>query len=229
MFFRRFITSAIFLFFCLCIFDAQADSGLQAVEVYPDEYPQGVAFFFPPPGQAGRFTGQAGAWYAVYRMPIYPGKAYDLLLAHAGEASRMRLYALDGNPFEKTPVRYELYMHKLEFGGRRNAVYGTTIATSPDSSTRRIYLLLEWASSASNEMPIPAVLQIISSDPAGYMPDDRHGMYWSWHNEWQRPLNDLHVESPLQSERRRNANETPPSAMMQPDRRSAPPYRLLPY
>lgn len=226
---RRLITSAIFLFFCLCMFEVKADSGVQALEVYPDEYPQGVSFFFPAAGQAGRFAAQAGAWYAVYRMPIHPGKAYDLLLAHAGEAARMRLYALDGNPFEKSAVRYELYLHKLEFGGKRNAVYGTTIATAPDSSAHRIYLLLEWLPAAANEMPIPAVLQVISSDPAGSQPDDRHGMYWSWHNEWQRPLNGLHVESPLQSEQRRNANETQPPAMTQPDRHSAPPYRLLPY
>lgn len=226
---RRILGSVLLLVSCLCMCDARADSGWQALEAYPDEYPQGVAFFFLPPGKVAGLAGKAGAWYAVYRLPIYPGKAYDLLVAHEGDASRMRLYALDGNPFEKSPVRYRLDMHKLEFSGKRNAVYGTTIATSPESSAHRIYLLLEWLPSASNEMPVPAVLQIISSDPDGYMPEDRHGMYWSWHKEWQRPLNDLHVESPLQSEKRRNANETQQPGSVQPDRRDAPPYRLLPY
>jgi hypothetical protein len=229
MFRRRLIMSAIFLFSSLSVCNAKGDAGLHALEFYPDEYPQGVAFYLPPPGQAVRISGRADAWYAVYQMPIYPGKAYDLLLAHDGDASRMRLYTLNGNPFERTSVRYELYMRKLEFGGKHNSVYGTTIATSPDSSAHKIYLLLEWLPSASNEMPVPAVLQVISSDPDGYMPEDRHGMYWSWHKEWQHPLNDLHVESPLQSEKRRNANDTQPPANVQPDRSGAPPYRLLPY
>jgi hypothetical protein len=224
----RSIKAAIFLALCLCALDARADSA-HAPEIYPDEYPQGVAFFLPSPGLAVRLAGQAGAWYAIYRMPVYPGKAYDLLLAHEGDAARMKLYALDSNPFEKTLARNELYLRKLEFGGKRNSVYGTTIATSPNSSARGIYLMLEWLPSAGREMPMPVVLQIISSDPAGYMPDDRHGMYWSWHKEWQRPLNDLHVESALQSEQRRNANETQPPAATLPDMRNAPPFRLLPY
>ena len=202
---RGLITSALLLLSCLCMSNARADSGWQAMEAYPDEYPQGVAFFFLPPGKGPGIGGQARAWYAVYRLPIHPGTAYDLLVAHAGDASRMRLYALNSNPFEKASVRYALNMYKLEFSGKRNAVYGTTIATSPDSSAHRIYLLLEWLPSASNEMPVPAVLQIISRDSDGYVADDRHGMYWLWHKDWQRPLNDLHVEGPLQSEKRQRS------------------------
>ena len=227
MFLRRLISLACCLLFSLCLFDARADSGLQAQDIYPDEYPQGVAFVLPGSTQIARIAGHAGAWYAVYRMPIYPGKAYDLLLAHAGEANCLRFYALDNNPLETAATRHELYLRRLEFGGRRNAVYGTTIATQPDSSAHGVYLLFEWLPQAGNEMPLPVVFQAISSDPAGYTPEDRHGMYWSWHHEWAKPLNDLHAESPLQSEKRRNASEAPPPDAA--ERRNAPPYRLLPY
>jgi hypothetical protein len=227
--FLRLITSAGLLYVCLGTFSARADSGLQVQEIYPDEYPQGVAFVLPAGGQLAHIAGHGGAWYAVYRMPIYPGKAYDLLLAHAGEVAHVRLYALDNNPLELAAVRHELYLRKLEFGGRRNSVYGTTIATPPHFSVRRVYLLLEWLPQSGKEMAVPVVFQAISSDPAGYMPDDRHGMYWSWRQEWQRPLNDLHVESPLQGEKRRNASEAPPPDSAARDGRNAPPYMLLPY
>lgn len=226
---RRILVSACLLLLCLWRLDARADSGMQAEEVYPDEYPHAVAFVRPGNVPLARITGRVGAWYAVCRMPIYPGKAYDLLLAHGGAAASMRLYALDNNPLEMATARHELYLRRLDFGGRNNAVYGTTIATLPNSSARRIYLLLEWLPQDDREMPRPLVFQAISSDPAGYAPKDRHGMYWAWHNEWQKPLNDLHVESPLQAERHRNADEAPPPEIAEPDRRSAPPYRLLPY
>ncbi len=229
MFLHRRIAPVVVLLAGLCALDAHADPALQALEVYPDEYPQGVAFFIPARAQLERMEGRRGAWYAVYRLPINPGKAYDLLLAHSGAPARIRVYALNSNPFEVVPVKYELSLRRLEFGGRRNAVYGTTIATPPDSTARRIYLLMEWLASASNELPPPVVLQVLSSDPAGYLPEDRHGMYWSWHNEWQRPLNDLHVESPLQSEQRRYAEEPPRHDLVEQERRNAPPYRLLPY
>jgi hypothetical protein len=226
---HRCIAPVLALLAGLCALNAHASPALQALEVYPDEYPQGVAFFIPAHAQLERMDGRPGAWYAVYELPIYPGKAYDLLLAHGGAPARIRLYALNRSPFEATPVKYELNLRKLEFSGKRNAVYGTTIATQPDSTARRIYLLMEWLAPARNELPPPVVLQVLSSDPAGYTPEDRHGMYWSWHNEWQRPLNDLHVESPLQSEQHRYAEEQQHHDLAEQERRNAPPFRLLPY
>ena len=211
--------------------NALADSRPQAQELYPDEYPLGVAFSFPAGGQPERYFGQPGTWYAMYRMPIYPGKAYDVLLAHAGDPSRLRIYALDGNPFERLSGKYELTLRRMESGSSHNLVYETTIATSSDSTAKRIYLLLEWLPQVNNEMPVPVVLQAVSSEFANYMPEACSSRYWSWHNECQQPLNGAHIESPLQSEKHRNASDgqVPRPGITEQDRRNAPSFRLLPY
>lgn len=225
MFLRRLITIAAILLSFSGATTAHADySAPPAIELYPDEYPVGVAFFFPAGYPLERFTSQPGVWYAIYRIPMRPGRPYDILLSHAGDPSRMKVYALDNHPFDKVLVKYEINLRRLEFGGKQNAVYGTTISTPPYSAANSVYLLLEWTSPISDERPIPLVLQVLSSMPI-YMSEDRRDLRWSCNDAWKRPLHDLykerplqdekshthdlHIESPLQSERRRYTNEIP--------------------
>jgi hypothetical protein len=213
---------------CLGMSSVLADSGLQTEELYPDEYPRGVVFSYSGGRQRERFYGQPNAWYAIYRMPIYPGKSYDVLLAHAGDPSRLRVYALDSNLFERPSGKYELVLYRMDSGSRHNRVYATTIATSSDSSAKKVYLLVEWLS-VSNEMPAPVVLQAVSDEVAGN--GDCRGMYWAWRNDCQQHSNGMHIESPLQSEKRRNAGDAQPPhpGIVDQDRNDALPFRLLPY
>lgn len=228
---RRFMAATVILLSCLSTPGSHAGiSAPPAITLYPDDYPLGVAFFFPSGGPLERFTSRPGAWYAIYRMPLYPGRPYDVLLGHAGDPARMKVYALDNHPFDVVSIKYELNLRRLEFGGRRNTLYGTTISTPPDSAAYGVYLLLEWIPPMSNERPIPVVLQVLSSE-SGYRQDSLRDLHPSWHGSWQRPWNDLHIESPLQSQNNRNiiVIPLPRSEIWDKDRRNVPPMRLLPY
>ena len=62
-----------------------------AFTVYPNEAPSAAAFF-PAGGPLERFTGRPGAWYALYRLPMYPGRPYELLIGHVGD---LRFYTTE--------------------------------------------------------------------------------------------------------------------------------------
>lgn len=164
-----------------------------AIPVYPDDYPVEVAFFFPAGGPLERFTARPGAWYAIYRMPMYPGVPYDLLLTHAGDPARMKVFALDNHPFDKVAVRHELPFRKQEARDSRESLYAATISTPRDTFLYGVYLLLEWSPPTQEAHPIPVTLQALTS-PRG--PHGGRG------RPWGRPAPESGVESPLQSQGR---------------------------
>ena len=100
-----------------------------AITVYPNDDPVGVAFFFPSGSPLERFTGRPGAWYALYRLPMFPGRTYRLLLGHDGDPARMKAYAMDDHPFGKVGVKLELPLRKVASGpAGANPVYAVPLA-----------------------------------------------------------------------------------------------------
>ncbi len=176
-----------------------AFAGPPAIPVYADDYPLDVAFFFASGGPLERFTGRPGAWYAVYRMSLDPGRPYELIRAHHGDPGRMRVYALDNHPFGRVSVKTELGMRKAD-GWRdpRGTPYIATIALPRDAAVRGIYLLLEWSPPPGRDRPLPVSLQLLSADAQPWADRGR-----SWGRPW-----DESVKSPLQSQNR-NPYEIP--------------------
>jgi hypothetical protein len=172
---------------------AQAQVGFDAppaITVYPNDVPVAATFFFPSGSPLERYTGRPGAWYAIYRLPLYPGRPYELLLGHEGDPARMKVYALDEHPFAKVKVKFEIPLHRLEVGARLPPTYAATIATPRDAAAFGIYLLLEWDPPAGKDKPIPVILRTLA------VPDSLYSTP-SW---WFLPRHGL--ESPLQSQHR---------------------------
>lgn len=179
---------------------AQADfAGPAAVAVYADDFPLDVTFFFPAGGPLERFTGRPGAWYALYRMSLYPGRPYDLVLTHRGDPGRMRVYALDNHPFDRVSVKADLGMQKAEgWQDPGGTPYVAAIALPRDSAVHGIYLLLEWTPPPGRDGPLPVSLQLLSMETRPWTGHER-----TWGRPWDRS-----VKSPLQS-RNRNPYEIP--------------------
>jgi len=166
-------------------------NGPPAITVFPDDSPVDVSFFFPAGGPLERFTGRPGAWYAIYRTPMYPGRPYDLILEHNGDPGRIMIFALDNHPFGKVTVKYELPLRKIDgWGSSPDSVYAATILLPRDASVYGIYLLLEWMPLPGKDQPLPVSMQLLSSDPR---PQIGQGRAWSF------PWADKSVNSPLQS------------------------------
>ncbi|MBI5906254.1 MAG: hypothetical protein HZB86_12045 [Deltaproteobacteria bacterium] len=165
--------------------------GPPAITVYPDEYPTDVAFFFPAGGPLERFTARPGAWYAVYRTPMYPGRPYDLLVGHSGDPARLKVFALDNHPFGKVSVKQELRLRKYESGNGAESIYGGTISIPRDSAVYGLYLLFEWNPPPGDDRPLPVELQLLTAD---------RGPVWGRSRPWWRSGADRGVESPLQSQ-----------------------------
>jgi hypothetical protein len=167
-------------------------NGPPAIMIQPDDFPVDVAFFFPAGGPLERFTGRPGAWYAIYRTPMYPGRPYDLILEHKGDPGRVKLFALDNHPFDKVTVKFELPLRKIDgWGGASDSVYATTITLPRDSSVYGIYLLLEWMPPLGKDRPLPVSMQLLSSDHRQQMGPGRTG---------SSPWAEKSVRSPLQSQ-----------------------------
>ncbi len=167
-----------------------AFAGPPAIPVYADDFPLDVAFFFPAGGPLERFTGRPGAWYALYRMALDPGRPYDLVLIHRGDPGRMRVYALDNHPFDRVSVKAELGMQKAEgWRDREGTPYVATIALPRDAAVREIYLLLEWSPPPGRDRPLPVSLQLLSMETQSWAGQER-----SWERRWGTS-----VKSPLQS------------------------------
>lgn len=175
-------------------------NGPPAITVFPDDYPVDVSFFFPAGGPLERFTGRPGAWYAIYRTPMYPGRPYDLILEHKGDPGRIKLIALDNHPFDKVSVKAELSLRKIDgIAGSSGSAYAATIVLPRDASVYGIYLLLEWMPPPGKDRPFPVSMQVLSSDPRPQMGQGR---------TWSFPWADKSVKSPLQSQNR-NPYEIP--------------------
>lgn len=174
---------------------AASFNGPPAITVYPDDYPVDVSFFFPAGGPLERFTGRPGAWYAIYRTPMYPGRPYDLILEHAGDPVRMKLFALDNHPFDRVSVKSELNLRRIDgWQGSHEHAYAATIALPRDSSVYGVYLLLEWMPPLGQDRPLPVSLQLLSADPRPQMGQGRG---------WWAPWAEKNVKSPLQSQNRK--------------------------
>lgn len=167
-------------------------NGPPAITVFPDDYPVDVSFFFPAGGPLERFTGRPGAWYAIYRTPMYPGRPYDLILEHKGDPGRMKIFALDNHPFEKVTVKYELPLRKIDgWAGSSDSAYAATIMLPRDATIYGVYLLLEWMPLPGKDRPLPVSMQLLSRDPRPQMGQGR---------TWSFPWADKSVKSPLQSQ-----------------------------
>jgi hypothetical protein len=173
--------------------NAPADTlfnGAPAITVSPDEYPVDAYFFFPAGGPLERFTGRPGAWYAIFRSPMYPGRPYDLILVHNGDPGRMKVFALDNHPFDKVSVKSELPLRKIDgWADSSDSAYAATILLPRDASVHGIYLLLEWMPPPGKERPLPVSMQVLSPDPRWQMGQGRN---------WSFPAADQRVKSPLQ-------------------------------
>jgi hypothetical protein len=135
--------------------------------------------------------GRQGAWYAIYRTPMYPGRPYDLIVEHTGDPGRMKLFALDNHPFDKVTVKSELPLRKIDsWAGSSDSAYAATIMLPRDSSVYGIYLLLEWMPPPGKDRPLPVSMQLLCSDLRPQM-DQRRA--------WSFPWEDRSVKSPLQS------------------------------
>ena len=166
-------------------------NGPPAITVFPDDFPVDVSFFFPAGGPLERFTGRPGAWYAIYRTPMYPGRPYDLIVEHKGDPGRMKLFALDSHPFDHVTVKSELPLRKIDdWAGSSDSAYSATIMLPRDSSVYGIYLLLEWMPPLGKDRPLPVSMQLLSSGPRPQMGQGR---------AWSFPWADKSVKSPLQS------------------------------
>jgi len=171
---------------------AASFNGPPAITVFPDDYPVDVSFFFPAGGPLERFTGRPGAWYAIYRTPMYPGRPYDLILEHEGDPGRMNIFALDNHPFDKVSVKSNLTLRKIDgWAGSSDSAYAVTIMLPRDASVYGIYLLLEWMPPPGKDRPLPVSMQLLSSDPRLQM---------GWGRTWSFPWADQSVKSPLQSQ-----------------------------
>jgi hypothetical protein len=179
---------------------AASFNGPPAITIFPDDPPVDVSFFFPAGGPLERFTGRPGAWYAIYRTSMYPGRPYDLILQHSGDPGRMKLFALDNHPFERVSVKSELPLRKIEVWlGSQASAYVSTVMLPRDASASGIYLLLEWAPPLGHDKPLPVTILMLSVDPR---PQMRQVLTW-----WV-PWADNGVKSPLHS-LNRNAFEIP--------------------
>lgn len=165
-----------------------------AIPLFPDDFPSNVPFFFPSGGPLERFTGKPGAWYALYRAAMYPGRPYDLLLWHPGDPDRLKIFALDGHPFGPVSVRQEIRLRRIDGRHSPGGLYTALVQIPRDSAEYGIYLLLEWFPPAGRIRPLQADLQILSADRAPP---------WGGLRPWWRSGADRGVESPLQQERRR--------------------------
>jgi hypothetical protein len=168
-------------------------NGPPAITVYPDDFPVDVAFFFPAGGPLERFTSRPGAWYAIYRTPMYPGRPYDLVIGHFGDPARLKVFALDNHPFGKVSVKQELLLRKFDSGDPSERIYGATISIPRDSAVYGLYLLLEWNPPAGNDRPLPVELQVLTAE---------RSPMWGQGRPWGRSGPDRGVESPLQSQNR---------------------------
>lgn len=168
-------------------------NGPPAITVRPDDFPVDVAFFFPAGGPLERFTGRPGAWYAIYRTPMYPGRVYDLILEHNGDPGRMKIFALDNHPFDQVSVKFELPLRKIDgWGGSSSGfAYAATIRLPGDATVYGVYLLLEWRPPPGKDRPLPVSMQLLSSDPRWQTGQGR---------TWSYPSADKSLKSPLQSQ-----------------------------
>jgi hypothetical protein len=180
----------------LCLAAAPATgfgSGPPAIPLFPDGPPVEVAFFFPSGGPLERFTARPGAWYAIFRLPMSPGRPYDVVIGHAGDPARMKVFALDNHPFDPAAVKQELLFRKSGSDDPSWTYYGSAVSLPRDSAVYGIFLLLEWNPPPGKDGPIPVEMQATSADR---FPQAGRGGTW-----WQaRP--GFVVESPLQSRSR---------------------------
>jgi hypothetical protein len=188
-----------------------------APTVYPNDVPS-AAVFFPAGGPLERFTGRPGAWYALYRLPMYPGRPYELLIGHAGDPARLRAYALDDHPFGKVNVKLEIALRRVETWGadQQMPTYAASVSTPFDTANFGFFLLLEWDPPTAHGKPLPLLLQTLAVVENPYSPPkwwfmqrrefDRppESPLQSRRREFERPL-----ESPLQSQQRRMTQELP--------------------
>ncbi len=190
-----------------------------AITVYPNDAPSAAAFF-PAGGPLERFTGRPGAWYALYRLPMYPGRPYELLIGHVGDPARLRAYALDDHPFGKVNVKLEIPLYRMETwrSDRQMPIYAASVSIPYDATNFGFFLLLEWDPPTANSRPLPLLLQTLALAENPYSPPnwwfmqrrdfdrlpEKDNPLQGHRREFERPL-----ESPLQSQQRRMTQELP--------------------
>jgi hypothetical protein len=158
---------------------------IPAVALYPDEPPTKVTFYFSGGGPLERFTSKPGAWYALYRLPLYPNQPCAILLNHDNESERVRVFALDRSPFDTVSMKYELRMTNLDwqpFRANNARSYEAVISLPTDAAVPGIYLLVEWTPLGPADKPRPLLFQVLTANNT-YMERRRpHTRWWMWGN-----------------------------------------------
>lgn len=184
------------LFIILVALDVSAFyDAIPVVTLYPDEPPTRVTFYFAGGGPLERFTSRPDAWYALYRLPLYPNQPCTILLNHDNEPEKIRVFALDRSPFDNASMKYELRMAKIDwqpFRGQAARSYETVISLPADSAVPGIYILVESTPRGPAEKASPLLFQVLTANST-YMDRRRsHTSWWTWGNSGsfkeQRPV-----------------------------------------
>lgn len=156
---------------------------IPVVTLYPDEQPTRVTFYFSGGGPLERFTSRTDAWYALYRLPLYPNQPCAILLSHDNEPERIRVFALDRSPFDTVSMKYELHMTKIDqqpFHGQAARSYEAVISLPADSAVPGIYILVESIPRGPAEKASPLLFQVLTANNA-YMERRRPRTgWWMW-------------------------------------------------
>ncbi|HAR96106.1 MAG TPA: hypothetical protein DCR97_09115 [Deltaproteobacteria bacterium] len=154
--------------------------------LYPEEPPTRVTFFFSAGGPLERFTSKPDAWYALYRLPLYPNQAYAILLSHEEEPERIRVFALDRSPFDAVSMKYELQMAKVDWQplyrkGTRH--YESVVSLPIDAAAPGIYLLVEWTPPPGPAAkPPPLLFQVLTANSTYLERRRPQRSWWSFGN-----------------------------------------------
>ena len=114
----------------------------------------------------------AGTWLGAAQVVGWNPRGYRLVLWHHADPSRLRVWAVDGDPFAPQAARYELALSPvLRFDGSTRLGRGYGALLSPTPSARPPQLLFEWRPSVSMEpAPEPLFVRVDSIDADDYGP-----------------------------------------------------------
>lgn len=168
---------------------------IPVVTLYPDEPPTRVTFYFSGGGPLERFTSRPDAWYALYRLPLYPNQPCAILLNHDNEPERIRVFALDRSPFDAVSMKYELRMTNIDwqpFRGHGARSYESLITLPADSAVPGIYILVESTPRGPAEKAGPLLFQVLTANNTYVERRRSPSTWWRWGNSGsfreQRPV-----------------------------------------
>jgi hypothetical protein len=105
-----------------------------------------------------------GRWFAAAQLAGWSEHGFRLVLWHRANPARLRVWAVDGDPFAPLAPRYELALTStLRFDGEPRFGHAYAALLSPAPSAHTPALLFEWTSAdAAPAGPEPLLVQIDS-------------------------------------------------------------------